>query len=122
MPGIAGKGRKATAAPAADSQKESSKRRRSAGATVTQGASQQTIDEAAEDAQAEQEMLNDSERSAGDSRSLADGAGAPKANVPVSLLERRLDKVSAEKGKLEAKVAHWRQSSETLKRLHRLRR
>ena len=56
---IGGKGRKATVAPAADSQKESSKRRRSAGATVTQGASQQTIDEAAEDAQAEQEMLND---------------------------------------------------------------
>ena len=81
-----GKGRKATAAPAAASQKESSKRCRSAGAAVTQGASQQTIDEAAEDAQAKQEMLNDSEQSAGDSRSLAAGAGAPKANVPVGLL------------------------------------
>ncbi len=101
MSGNGGKARKATAAPAA----ESSKRRRSAGATGTQGASQQTIDEAAEDAQAEQEMLNDSERSASDSRSLAAGAGAPKANVPVGLLERRLDKVRVEKGELEAKVA-----------------
>ena len=60
MSDIGGKGRKATVAPAADSQKESSKRCRLAGATVTvtQGASQPTIDEAAEDAQAEQEMLN----------------------------------------------------------------
>ncbi len=50
-------------------------------------------------------MFNESERSAGDSRSLAAGAGAPKAIVPVGLLERRLDKVRAEKGELEAKVA-----------------
>ena len=77
MSGSGGKGRKATAAPAADSQKESSKRRRSAGATVTQGASQQTIDEAAEDAQAEQEMVK---QSSGDSRSpTAGGRGASKA-------------------------------------------
>ena len=47
-------------------------------------------------------MLIDSKQSVGDSRSLAAGAGAPKAKVPVSLLEHRLDRVRAEKGKLEA--------------------
>ena len=59
MSDIGGKGRKATVAHAADSQKESSKRRRLAGATAR--------------------------------------------NVErLSLLEHRLDKVRAEKGKLEA--------------------
>ena len=43
-----------------------------------------------------------SKQSAGDSRSLAAGAGALKAKIPVGLLERRLDKVRAEKGELEA--------------------
>ncbi len=47
-------------------------------------------------------MLNNSEQSAGDSRSQSAGAGARKAKVPVSLLEQRLDKVRAEKGELEA--------------------
>ena len=60
------------------------------------------LNDSEQSGQAKQEMLNNSEQSAGDSRSLAAGAGAPKAKVPVSLLEHRLDKVCAEKGKLEA--------------------
>ncbi len=47
-------------------------------------------------------MLNDSKQSAGDSRSLAAGAGALKAKVQANLSDYRLDKVCAEKGELEA--------------------
>ena len=71
--------------------------------------SQETIDEAAEDAQAEAEMLNDPEQSAGDVESPAAagaGSGATKqVQVPEALLQRRLLKAAKEKGELEAKVA-----------------
>ena len=51
------------------------------------------LNDSEQSGQAKQEMLNNSEQSAGDSRFLAAGAGAPKAKNPVSLLEHRLDKV-----------------------------
>ena len=100
------KGRQAPAHAPDSPPKESSRKRKSAGANATQGASQQTIDEAAEDAQAEQEMM-DSEQSAGDSRSPAGGGGgAPKAGKrPDGLLERRLTQAREEKGMLAARVA-----------------
>ena len=86
---------------------------KSAGANATQGASQQTIDEAAEDAQAEQEMVNDAEQSAGDSRfPAAAGGGASKAKLLERLLEHRLIKADnlggcsdKEKDELAARVA-----------------
>ena len=103
---MSGKGRRAAAHAPDSPLKESCRKSKSAGANATQGASLQNIDEAAEDAQAEQEMMH-SEQSAGDSRSpAAAGGGAPKAGKPPDdLLERRLMQAREEKGQLVARVA-----------------
>jgi hypothetical protein len=98
---------KQRAAQAPDSPpKDTSRKRKAAGASAAQSESQQTINEAAEDARAEQDMV-DNEQSARDSRS---GGGAPKAGppgkkLPDGLLERRLEKADKEKGELAARVA-----------------
>ena len=97
---MSGKGRRAAHAPDSPP-KESGRKRKSAGANATQGASQQTIDEAAEDAQAEQHMV-DNEQSAGGG---APKAGPPGKKLPDGLLERRLEKADKEKGELAARVA-----------------
>jgi len=93
---------KQRAAQAPDSPpKDTSRKRKAAGASAAQSESQQTINEAAEDAQAEQHMV-DNEQSAGGG---APKAGPPGKKLPDGLLERRLEKADKEKGELAARVA-----------------
>ena len=66
------------------------------GAHAAQGESQQTIAEAADDARAEAEMMNDADKSAGDGGSPA-AAGAGPRNLPNGLFQHRLEKERGEK-------------------------
>ena len=92
---------KRAAQPPDSPPKDTSRKRKAAGASAAQSESQQTINEAAEDAQAEQHMV-DNEQSAGGG---APKAGPPGKKLPDGLLERRLEMADKEKGELAARVA-----------------